>query len=344
LLEKGNSGQEKAMDLSAFLQQRRADWRRLEEILRRVEGSGLPSLDEAQAIEFGQLYRRAASDLNQAQTYVSGEATVRYLNDLVARCYLVIYARAESGFGRKMVNYFVFGFPAALRRHFLALLLATSLFLGGTSFGFLASYFDKAVARAYLLPEDFPTIEPSKEGDTPEREAMQKGQVAAFSAFLFRNNVSVTLIAFALGTTLGIGTAWMMFYNGVLTGALMAVFVDAEKFTEFATGILPHGVVEIPAMLIGGAAGFVLAKGMIAARPWPRAEEMARCGREALAVLGGILPLLTAAAIIEAGVARAPDTVISSGAKLAVAGVVFLVFAVHVLLFGWGKRLGTTAS
>ncbi len=333
------------MDLTAFLQQRRPDWRRLEEILRRVEGSGLPSLDEAQAIEFGQLYRRAASDLNQAQTYVSGEVTVRYLNDLVARCYLVIYARAESGFGRKMVDYFVFGFPAALRRHFLALVLAMSLFLGGTAFGFLASYFDKAVARSYLLPEDFPTIKPPEPDDDPaEQAAMQKGQFAAFSAFLFRNNVSVTLIAFALGTTLGVGTAWMMFYNGVLTGALMAVFAEAHQLESFATGILPHGVVEIPAMLIGGAAGFVLAKGMIAAKPWPRAEEMARCGREALAVLGGILPLLTAAAIIEAGVARAPDTVISSGLKLAVAGVVFVVFVVHILLFGWRKRTRTSAS
>jgi uncharacterized membrane protein SpoIIM required for sporulation len=333
------------MDLTAFLQQRRPDWRRLEEILRRVEGSGLPSLDEAQAIEFGQLYRRTASDLNQAQTYVSGDVTVRYLNDLVARCYLVIYSRAESGFGRKMVDYFVFGFPAALRRHFLALLLAASLFLGGTAFGFLASHFDAAVARAYLLPEDFPTIQPpEKDEDPAEHVAMQKGQVAAFSAFLFRNNVSVTLVAFALGTTLGIGTAWMMFYNGVITGALMAVFYEAEQLRAFATGILPHGVVEIPAMLIGGAAGFVLAKGMIAARPWPRSEEMARCGREALAVLGGILPLLTAAAIIEAGVARAPDTVISSGAKLIVAAVVFVLFVVHILLFGWGKRARVTAS
>ncbi len=332
------------MDMTAFLQQRPTRLATARRILRRVEGSGLSSLDEAQAIEFGQLYRRTASDLNQAQTYVSGDVTVRYLNDLVARCYLVIYARAESGFGRKMLDYFVFGFPAALRRHFPALLLAASLFLGGTAFGFLASYFDKAVARAYLLPEDFPMIQPEQDEDAPEKEALQKGQVAAFSAFLFRNNVSVTLIAFAFGTTLGIGTAWMMFSNGVITGALMAVFYEANQLKAFATGILPHGVVEIPAILIGGAAGFVLAKGMIAARPWPRAEEMARCGREALAVLGGILPLLTAAALIEAGVARAPDTVIGSWAKLTVAGVVFVLFVAHILLFGWRKRARRTAS
>ncbi len=60
------------MDLSTFLNQRRPDWRRLEEILGRVEDSGPRSLGDDEAVTFGQLYRRTASDLNQAQTFVSG--------------------------------------------------------------------------------------------------------------------------------------------------------------------------------------------------------------------------------------------------------------------------------
>ena len=83
------------MDLSTFLQQRRPEWRQLEQLLDRAEGSGLASLSDDQAVEFGRLYRRAASDLNQAQTFVSGEATVRYLNDLVARAYLAIYGKTR---------------------------------------------------------------------------------------------------------------------------------------------------------------------------------------------------------------------------------------------------------
>src|SRR5260370_11637175 len=79
------------MDLSTFLQQRRPDWRRLEEILERVENSGPLLLSDDEAVTFGRLYRRTASDLNQAQTFVSGEATVRFLNDLVPRAYLANY-------------------------------------------------------------------------------------------------------------------------------------------------------------------------------------------------------------------------------------------------------------
>src|SRR3982750_4307715 len=117
------------MDLTTFLRQRRPEWRKLEAILRRVEGSGLRALDDTQAVEFGRLYRRAASDLNQAQTFVSGEATVQYLNELVARCYLVIYTRSKADpWG--LLRHLVWGYPAVFRRYLAHFLLATALFLG----------------------------------------------------------------------------------------------------------------------------------------------------------------------------------------------------------------------
>lgn len=323
------------MDLVPFLNQRRAEWKRLEEILKRVEGSGLSTLDDAQAVEFGRLYRRAASDLNQAQTFVSGEATVHYLNDLVARCYLVIYARTKVDVWGAVRHLFV-GFPVVFRRQVSAFLLATVLLFGGAVFGFLASYFDPEIARAFLLPTDMPTIKPEDSEETRE-PAQTAGELSAFSSHLFTNNVSVSFVAFALGITFGLGTAWLLFHNGVLLGALGAEFVEAGQFLSFATGILPHGVLEIPACLIGGAAGFVLARGMIHARPWPRTEEIGRCGAEALRLVVGCVPLLLVAAFLEAGVARAPDWVISSGVKLSVAGVFGVAFVAYVLLLGWKK-------
>ncbi len=324
------------MDLATFLRQRRPDWRRLEEILRHVEGSGLASLNDEEAVEFGRLYRRAASDLNQAQTFVSGEATERYLNELVARAYLAIYGKTRfEPWG--LVRYLFWGYPAVFRRYLPHFLLATLLFAVGTVFGYLASRYDKDVARAYLLPTNMPTIQPGGEGEEDTTPMYTTDQLTEFSAFLFTHNVSVSLVAFALGITLGLGTAWLMFYNGVLLGALGAVFVEAGQLTAYATGVLPHGVLEIPAALIGGAAGFVLAQGILRARPWPRREELARMGKEAVKMLFGCVPLLAVAACLEAGVARAPDWFLSKGLKLAVAGVFALLFLGYVLLLGWGR-------
>jgi uncharacterized membrane protein SpoIIM required for sporulation len=205
-------------------------------------------------------------------------------------------------------------------------------------FGFLAVRYDGDVARSYLLPADMPTIRPPQEGEPDLTQKQTTGQFTEFSSFLFTNNLGVSLAAFALGMTLGIGSAWLIFYNGVMLGALGAVFVEAGQMTAFATGILPHGVLEVPAALIGGAAGFILAEGILRARPWPRREELARAGKQALFLAAGCVPLLAAAAILEAGVARAPDWFLDRGLKLAIASIVGLLFTAYVLLPGWRKR------
>jgi uncharacterized membrane protein SpoIIM required for sporulation len=341
------------MDLSTFLHDRRPGWKRLEELLERAEGSGLACLNEDEAVEFGNLYRRAASDLNQAQTFVSGDAVVRYLNDLVARAYLLIYGRTKIDL-RAMVLFLVWGWPAVFRRYLPHFLLAFVLFAFGTAFGFLACYpwsKDKASvdaahdAQALLGPSGMSTIQPREEGAKDPTQLQTSGQFTEFSSFLFTHNATVTLIAFALGITFGVGTVWFMFENGLLLGVLGAVFFEAERtnpghgyFLTFITGIVPHGVLEIPACLIGGAAGLVLAQGMFRARPWPRRQELARVGKEAFLLVSAAVPLLVVAGCLEAGVARAPDWLFPSLLKLTVACVVGLAFLVYTLLLGWGKN------
>jgi uncharacterized membrane protein SpoIIM required for sporulation len=398
------------MDLATFIRVRRPQWKQLETILQRVEGSGLQALEDEQAEEFGRLYRCAASDLNQAQTFVSGDATVQYLNDLVARCYLVIYAKSKAD-PLGLLRYLFWGYPAVFRRYFRYVLLATAICLAGAVFGFLACYYD-AAGSSFLRPNDFPMIEPegqtisaatnavpiaittltghrlstgdkvhvrgvrgntaangdwrvavidgnrftldgsdgtasgayvagsgacSRVGDEDQAGLQSTGQLQAFSSFLFTHNLGVCLIVFALGATFGIGTAWMMWSTGIMIGEGAATFLAAGQFKAYCTGILPHGVLEIPACWIAAGAGFVLAEGMIRARPWPRWQELTRSGTQALFLLAGCAPLLAAAAVLEAGVARAPDWFLSSGLKLACAGVVGLTFVMYVFLIGWGK-------
>jgi len=320
------------MDLATFIHERRPQWRQLEDLLTQVEGSGLATLGDADAIQFAQLYRRTASDLNQAQTYITGDATVRYLNDLVARCYLVIYAPQGTAIWHVLWK-LIRDYPVIFRRHVRQFLLALGLLTAGAVFGFVASYYDAGVARGFLLPAEMSMIQPGQEG-----RLASAGQLAGFSGLLFRHNVSVSLVAFALGITFGIGTAWLMFENGIVMGALAGVFVEAGEWRSLLTGILPHGVLEIPACLIGGAGGFMLAEGILRARPWSRLDELARTGREALWLVAGCLPLLAVAAFVEAVVARAPDWYLDGGLKLAVAALFGLLFVAYLLLPGWRKR------
>jgi uncharacterized membrane protein SpoIIM required for sporulation len=316
------------MNLNQFIEQRRPAWRELQTLLHKVEGGGLRSLEPEEAVHFAGLYRRATSDLNQAQTYVTGEGTVRYLNDLVARCYSLIHARQDPSL-RQAAWDMVVGYPAVFRRFLPHFLWATGLFTAGAIIGFLVSYFDATAARSFMTM-GMPSIEPGQ-----ERAAMGAGQLAGFSGFLFRHNVSVTLVAFALGITFGLGTAWLMFENGLLIGVLGAVFLEAGAGLEFCTGILPHGVLEIPACLLGGAGGFILAEALLTVRPWPRLQELGRRAKEAIMLVAGAVPLLAVAAFIEAVVARAPDALLDHGLKLAVAMLFGGTFIAYLTLLGW---------
>ncbi|HMC65615.1 MAG TPA: stage II sporulation protein M, partial [Gemmataceae bacterium] len=234
------------MDLATFIQQRRPQWRRLEILLQEVEGSGLRSLDEQQAVEFGRLYRSAASDLNQAQTFVSGDATVQYLNDLVARCYLAIYRKTKVDLWG-LLRYLVWGYPAVFRRYFHYFVLATVITAVGVVFGAAAARHDPDLALMYLVPDLFNTIKPEKEADESRTVAPTSGELVYGSVGYFTHNITVSLYAFALGLTFGVGTALLMFQNGVIMGVLGVIFANAGQFKTYCAEILPHGVLEFPA-------------------------------------------------------------------------------------------------
>ena len=99
---------------------------------------------------------------------------------------------------------------------------------------------------------------------------MTAEEQAHFSSFLFTHNIQVAFLAFALGVTGGIGTALMLFINGLFLGALAQVYAAKGMAGWFWAWILPHGIPEITAICIAGAAGLVIARGLAAPRGLPR--------------------------------------------------------------------------
>src|SRR5207302_4060245 len=90
-----------------------------------------------------------------------------------------------------------------------------------------------------------------------------QGQKTSFSAFLMTHNTKVSIFTMALGMTWGVGTIIMLFYNGIILGAVAVDYIRAGQ-TQFLLGwLLPHGVIEIPAILIAGQAGLILATALI---------------------------------------------------------------------------------
>jgi uncharacterized membrane protein SpoIIM required for sporulation len=193
-----------------------------------------------------------------------------------------------------------------------------------------------------LLPADY-LRNPGQRVHQEEQEQSQHQNSAqteaAFSAHLIRHNIQVALLAAALGVTFGIGTALLLFVNGVLLGAV-AVHYAQQGFGLFMTAwLLPHGVFEIPSILIAGQAGFYLARLLL-----HRSEDrnLRESMREWLVLVAGLALMLAWAGIMEAFFSQHHAPVLPYRFKVAVAAAELMLLTIYLLLIG-RREIGAKA-
>jgi uncharacterized membrane protein SpoIIM required for sporulation len=132
------------------------------------------------------------------------------------------------------------------------------------------------------------------------------------------HNTQVTVMAMAFGVTFGVGTLILLFYNGVILGAVATDYIAGGQGVFLAGWLLPHGSIEIPAILLGGQAGFVLAGALIG---WgdrtPRAGRLRAVAPDLVAIVSGAAVMLIWAGIVESFVSQYHQPVIPYGLKIA---------------------------
>jgi uncharacterized membrane protein SpoIIM required for sporulation len=163
------------------------------------------------------------------------------------------------------------------------------------------------------------------------------GQKGTFAAELMTHNTRVTIFTMALGVSWGTGTTLMLFYNGVILGAVSLDYVRAGQARFLLGWLLPHGAIEIPCILIGGQAGFVLAGALIGwGRRSSRRERLRKISRDLIALMLGASVMLVWAGIVEAFLSQYHEPVIPYALKIGF-GVVELI-ALALFLSRAGTR------
>lgn len=291
------------MDVAEFIETRRPRWEKLESLLDKAEIGGLRALSLEEARSLGKMYRAVSSDLLWVRAR-SGSADVSaYLNDLVGRAYALTYPGKRPRFA-DVWDFVSRGFPALLRRESRMYIASVLLFLAGTGFGYLGMVVDPDAAH-YLVPEEHLKLDPVERREKEAKgEGMTVEEQAYFSSFLFTHNIQVAFLAFALGITVGIGTALMLFVNGLFLGALAQVYAAKGMAGWFWAWILPHGIPEITAICIAGAAGLVIARGQVAPKGLPRGLAVRQEAVTAVKLLFGTLALFVLAGFIEGTVSQ----------------------------------------
>jgi uncharacterized membrane protein SpoIIM required for sporulation len=327
------------IDLQRFIAEERKYWTELESALDKLDRDPLRKMGLSEIKRFHYLYQRASNSLAKVTGFSAETDIRRYLESLVARAYANVHELRQRQGRFSPLRWFFQAFPETFRAHIRAFALALAITIFGCAIGGIAIVADKE-AKSVILPFSHLQISPSERVAHEEKAGAQKdrlrGKKTSFSAFLMTHNTKVSLFTFAMGFTWGIGTVILLFYNGIILGAVALDYMLSGQTTFLLGWLLPHGVVEIPAIMLAGQAGFVLAGALIG---WRRRISLRARLRavtpDLVTLLCGIALMLVWAGIVEAFFSQYHEPVIPYAAKITF-GVIELMGL--VLFFGLSGR------
>jgi len=279
------------VDIDRFIVRNQATWARLALLTNRAR-RGVRHLGATELDELVQLYQRASAHLSYARAAYRDPALSARLTMLVAGANGVIYGQPGGG-TRAVARFFALTFPGAVwsSRRFIAA-SAALMFVPALVLGVWLTSSQRALDVAIPRTERDALI-------VAEQNYYSSEPAGEFSAKVLTNNIRVSIVAFAFGILLCVGTAAILVYNGLNVAVLGALFVSVGRGGEFFGLILPHGLLELSAVVVAGAAGLRLGWSVIAPGDRTRGEAVAIEGRRSVTIVIGLVLAFVVAGIVE---------------------------------------------
>ncbi|PEN14879.1 hypothetical protein CRI94_00870 [Longibacter salinarum] len=277
----------------AFVRRNADTWKEFERVLEEAH----PDPDQ-----LADLYIRLTDDLAYAQTYYPGSKTSAYLNELSTEVHQRIYKTKPVERGRYRRFWFE-DVPAAVAGAKTELIVALLVFVGAMAIGILSSAYDPGFVRLILGDQYVNMTLANIESGDPMAVYKKMHQVDMFLGIAL-NNIRVSIYAFAAGLFFSVGTGFILLQNGVMIGAFHYLFVKHDLLIESLLVIYIHGMLELSAIVVAGAAGFVLGNGFLFPGTKTRRESFVESARTGAMILVGLIPIFVLAAFLEGFVTR----------------------------------------
>ncbi|MGO8757883.1 MAG: stage II sporulation protein M [Terracidiphilus sp.] len=276
-----------------WLAKRRPYWDRLGALLGHAGAVGVRNLSREELRETALLYRQVASDLSTLRQDPTARTYTEHVNQLLARAHHIIYSSRRKGFLR-ILAFLRDDYPLLIQRQIRYVLLSLLILVSGAALGSVLTLARPQFMRHMLGPEMVETIE--------RHEMWTHSLVAvapAASSAIMTNNLSVCFIAFAGGIVFGLGPVWSMFFNGLLLGVIGVSCAQHGMSVDLWSFVAAHGSLELPSIVLSGAAGLRLGHGVLFPGFYRRRDSIAQAGAEATRMVAGIIPLLVIAGTLE---------------------------------------------
>jgi len=318
-----------------FLETRGPAWDRLEALLAQASGRGLAGLNEEELHELTRLYPAVAVDVARARMYGIEAGTEQRVNRLAIAAHGLLYRRARVQVARVAWRFFAREYARLFRSLWPHVALAAAIFFTGGMGAYVCARIRPAAAYLFV-PAPIELHRPDEDLGTADLgERFRALPASPLAAGVMANNISVAFAAFALGITAGLGTCYVILMNAMMLGGLAAHFTNHHLAGQFWSFVLPHGVLEIMAVLIAAAAGLRLGLSLALPGSMTRLTSLRAGAREAVLLVLGTVPLFVVAGAIEGFVTPSE---LPAPLKVAVGAGVAAVVTAYLLFVGHGVQ------
>ena len=309
-----------------WIEKRKPHWQKLESLVTSAKGN-VRLLGHDQLQELSLLYRQTAADLAAVREDPSSVHFARYLNQLMTRAHNIIYAGHRAS-PWAILSFFRYEYPRVFRRNVKYCAVAVAVFIAGGLAGVALTLQDPDFQLQVLGPRMVQTI---------QRKEMWTHSIISVkpiaSSQIMTNNMTVAFMSYATGIAAGIGTLYMMFFNGLLMGVIGTACALAGMSLSLWSFVAPHGALELPAIFLAGGAGLRIAQGLLFPGLLPRRDSLAIAGREATMLVLGTVPILIVAGTIEAFVS---PTGLAVALKFAMSAALLVLLGTYLFTVGRG--------
>jgi len=296
----GTSGVAASGTAERFVALKQQHWERFRQRASSLEKDGLRTLKGEDVVRFAAEYREVAADLARARTYGVDPRVLAYLERIVGAGHNSLYGL--RGVRRLPLGRLLFHeLPAAVYQARWYVLTATLLFLLPGIVGYAL-----VRERPEIAPQILPDVMIARAESGEYERAAGRGYAETPSPYLpfvassiITNNVQVAFGAFAFGITAGVGTVVVLAFNGLFFGAVLGLFANYRLAGWILTFVAGHGVLELTAIFIAGAAGLLVGRALVAPGDLARRDALVVYGRSAIRLVGAAACLLVVAGVIE---------------------------------------------
>jgi uncharacterized membrane protein SpoIIM required for sporulation len=282
---------------TSFIEQNQKKWKAFEEVL---------DYGDKDPDKLSELFLQITDDLSYSRTFYPNRSVRVYLNDLAQRVFQSIYQGRKSPF-KNFFHFWTEELPQIFydaRRDMLIVFLIFSL---AAAIGALSTAMDPEFPRIILGNEYVDMTEANIRAGDPM--AVYKDQNAVSMNFgITANNLFVSFLTFVLGVFYGIGSLVLIVQNGIMLGAFQYFFIARGLFWESFLTIWIHGTIEISCIIVAGAAGLTMGRGLAFPGAYTRMRSFQIAARRGMKMMLGIAPLIALAGFFESFLTRQTET------------------------------------